>query len=231
MKTFSIKKTITEGILVLRTNFLAIVGIVTAYSAVIFMLSYLSEYIQNAVQDAAPVTTITVFTITIAVQVLLSWFLVLGLMDVLLRLVRGEDVGPKNLFDAAHKFIRFAGAALAAGVLIILGFIALIIPGIYLALRYSQALYAVIDGKGSLQALKRSAELTEGVKFKLLGIFALLFLIQFFILASAALISVVTPAPQIVFALFALFSSIILAPFSPLIYQNLLKRKEVPPQV
>jgi uncharacterized membrane protein len=44
----------------------------------------------------------------------------------------------------------------------------LIIPGIYLALRYGMVRFAVIDGASVTDSLRKSAELTQGVKWHLL---------------------------------------------------------------
>jgi uncharacterized membrane protein len=44
----------------------------------------------------------------------------------------------------------------------------LIIPGIYLMLRYSMVRFAVIDGASVTDSLRKSAELSQGVKWHLL---------------------------------------------------------------
>jgi hypothetical protein len=61
-----------------------------------------------------------------------------------------------------------------SGLIITLGLIALIIPGIIFAIRYSQVQYVVIDeGLTGMAALRRSQELVDKRKMDLVGLFSL----------------------------------------------------------
>jgi len=76
-----------------------------------------------------------------------------------------------------------------AGVLIMLGFIALIIPGIILTVRYAVLDSAVIlEGANASQARSRSVELTKGSRWKIFGA-----LILFFV--SFVIVSVIVYIP------------------------------------
>lgn len=70
-----------------------------------------------------------------------------------------------------------------AGIIIVLGFIALIVPGIILSVRYAVLDYAVIiEGAGASQARSRSVELTKGNRWKIFSVIVL-FLITFMIIS------------------------------------------------
>ena len=65
------------------------------------------------------------------------------------------------------------------------GFIALIIPGIYLTYRYAFSAYFIVDqGSGSLDGMGESAKLLHGIGFwKIFGIFVVIYIIQQLFLA------------------------------------------------
>jgi hypothetical protein len=77
-----------------------------------------------------------------------------------------------------------AAAQIVAGILIGLGFIALIVPGVILSLRWSVvAQTAAVDHEGWLPALRRSGKLTAGHYWHIFGV---LFAIGFLTLLVAA---------------------------------------------
>jgi uncharacterized membrane protein len=52
--------------------------------------------------------------------------------------------------------------------MVAIGFVFLIVPGIYLAVKYQFYDYLIVDkGMGPIEAIKRSGVLTEGVKWNL----------------------------------------------------------------
>lgn len=66
------------------------------------------------------------------------------------------------------RFLYYALTTILLGVIVGVGFLLLIVPGVLWALRFSMAPIAVIDeGLDPLSALSRSSELTEGVRGKL----------------------------------------------------------------
>ena len=74
-------------------------------------------------------------------------------------------------------------AHLIAGVLILLGFIVLVVPGIMLLVRYALLDPAVIlEGAAPGEARRRSTELTSGIRWQIFGA-GLLFLVGFTVLS------------------------------------------------
>lgn len=92
-----------------------------------------------------------------------------GYVAVLLKHVRGGTVVFDDLFEIVDKrWIYFAFLGVIKAVLIFLGFLCFIIPGIYLSVRWMFAEFLVIDkGLRPLEALQASSELTAGVRWKL----------------------------------------------------------------
>lgn len=76
-------------------------------------------------------------------------------------LARGEELHLRQVFrGAAPSLARAVGAVALAGIGIGVGLLALIVPGIYVAVRwYVAAVAATLEGHGPVAALRRSAEL------------------------------------------------------------------------
>jgi uncharacterized membrane protein len=78
-----------------------------------------------------------------------------------------------------HPFWKYTGASLLTGIIVVIGFILLIVPGIFAMIVFAFTTYLVIDRNlGPIEALKESARLTKGHRWLLLGLFFLVLLIN-----------------------------------------------------
>lgn len=118
----------------------------------------------------------------------------MGMLGATIKLVRGQGARYDDLLPSWHTIWRFALVSLVSGIFIVLGFIALLVPGIYLMLRFTFARYIVVDMPqvGVFEALRKSGELTRGVKWELLGLLLVLLLINIVGLIPAGLGLLVT---------------------------------------
>ncbi len=92
-----------------------------------------------------------------------------GFTLVTLKIAKGEHVEYADVIPPLKMVWQYAAALLIAGFLMVIGFILLIIPGIYFALRFSMVRFAVLDGAGIVGSLEKSGDLTRGVKWHVLG--------------------------------------------------------------
>ncbi len=70
-----------------------------------------------------------------------------------------------------QKFWSFLGTSLLVSIVVVLGMLLLIVPGIIFALMFMFATFIVIDrGLGPIEAMKESKRITTGYKWKLLGL-------------------------------------------------------------
>jgi uncharacterized membrane protein len=123
---------------------------------------------------------------------------------VVLKYVDGNN--PKDFASmfagvTPEMLVKVAIASILVNLVVAIGLIALIIPGIYLALRYSQVMYVIVDrNAGVMEAFAESAKLTGGVKWTILvlyilcGLAALAGVLALFVglLIAVPVISVVT---------------------------------------
>jgi len=74
-----------------------------------------------------------------------------------------------EFFKDLNHAIKLVGAAFLSAIIIGIGYILFIIPGIYLQLQYSQVMYIIAEDKeiGIWDAFKKSAEMMDGYKWDL----------------------------------------------------------------
>lgn len=118
----------------------------------------------------------------------LSIFLALGLARIGLNLVSGNDVSVAMLFGGGRKLLPAIGASILFGLMVGVGILLLIVPGIYLALRYGQFMNAMVDRDlGVIDSLKYSSSITTNNRLNLF----LLALLSIAIVIAGALALVV----------------------------------------
>ena len=92
-----------------------------------------------------------------------------GLVIISLRVARHQEVGIGNLFDGFQFVLKATGLTLVIGIFTFLWSLLLIIPGIVATIRYSMAVYILVENpnKGIMQCINESKELTQGYKMDL----------------------------------------------------------------
>ena len=145
-----------------------------------------------------------------AVVTALSYILYGGYFALLLKHARGERVVFDDLFSIDSRWISFAFLGLIKTVLILIGFLLLIIPGIYLSVQWMFAELLVIDkGLRPLEALKASSELTKGYRWKLFLfslVMTVLILVGFLALGIGAVVASIVSMFAIIKIYFTLSS-------------------------
>jgi membrane-anchored glycerophosphoryl diester phosphodiesterase (GDPDase) len=101
---------------------------------------------------------------------LLGAWMTCGYMKIALDYYSGTKREITDVFTQFQYYWRVLGATILLGVIIGLGFILLIIPGIYLAMRYMFTVPLIIDKNLDIgEAMKQSSTLTQGIKLPLFG--------------------------------------------------------------
>ncbi|MBA3264083.1 MAG: hypothetical protein H0T69_16760 [Thermoleophilaceae bacterium] len=110
---------------------------------------------------------------------------------------RDHTVG--SLFSSATPFIwPLFGAGVLAGIGVLIGFILLIVPGLFLLTIWAVIVPAiVIDRTGVMGSFGRSRELVRGSGWQVFGVIVVLFLLQLVIggILNAIATSAATPSP------------------------------------
>lgn len=109
-------------------------------------------------------TVSAVGSISSLVDVIISGFLSFGLASYFLKFIRSGKTELESLFDGTKNIGACIIAGLLSSVIIAVGFILLIVPGIIAALRLSMTFYILVDNPdmSATDAMKRSNELMKG---------------------------------------------------------------------
>lgn len=98
----------------------------------------------------------------------LSIYLSLGLVRIGLNLVSGKQVSVAQMFGEGRKLLPAIGASILFGIMIFIGFLLLIVPGVYLLLRYGQFMNAMVDRDlGVMDSLSYSSSITTNNRLNL----------------------------------------------------------------
>lgn len=107
---------------------------------------------------------------SLAAQVL-DIFLGLGLARIGLNFVSGKPVEIGMMFGEGRKLLTAIGASILYFGMVAIGLLLLVVPGVYLALRFGQFQNAIVDKDlGVIDSLKYSSRITEGNRMNLLGL-------------------------------------------------------------
>lgn len=113
------------------------------------------------------------------VNAVLSPILSAGFYIVAFKLAKGQAVSFGDFFRGFNNFLQIFLVSLVSGLLIALGFLLLIIPGIYLAVAYFFAISLVIEKRFDFwTALETSRKLVSKRWFSFFGFGLLLFLLN-----------------------------------------------------
>lgn len=92
----------------------------------------------------------------------------IGYTKILFKIYDGEEVDPRDIFGYYDRLWNFIVLSFLYGMIVLAGFVLLIIPGIIFIIKYGYASYYVIDkNMKPVNALKESAKITQGHKWKL----------------------------------------------------------------
>lgn len=110
-----------------------------------------------------------VIMLTRLLSLVLGTIVNIGLISVVINLVDGKSVRFADLFSKPRLFFSFLFAQIIEGIIVVVGILLFIIPGIIFALRLQFVTYFVVDkGMGPLDALRASWNATRGSTLKLL---------------------------------------------------------------
>ena len=129
------------------------------------LVQYVPDSIATIIEADAPVLS----SIIRIFSYVLSMIVMMGLIKIFLGFCDGEKGEFSDLFSCYPLFFKYMVGSIIYGVIVSLGLILLIIPGIVWAIKFQFFDYLIIDrGLGPIDALEKSSEITRGVKLDLL---------------------------------------------------------------
>jgi uncharacterized membrane protein len=153
-------------------------GFLIGMTLVIVILSTIVSNLGGDIEHAQGVALVFSL-IALFVGLVVQVFIKMGAIRIALKV--NDDVAAAQLSDlwAPDMFWHYLLASLAVGIMVAIGFVLLIVPGVYLALRFLFVPYLVVDRRlGVSAALKESSRMTDGRKWRLLGLVLVLVLLN-----------------------------------------------------
>ena len=150
---FSKKEAVKFGFGIAKSNILFFIGLLV----IVVFVSAISASLRAGVQKSA-----LAYLVLSIVQYLVNVIVAMGLIRISLEFV--SKLKPKLLDIVYYKpIVRYILASIIQGIIVLVGFILLIIPGIILAVRLQYASYLIVDKNlGPIEAIKTSWKITRG---------------------------------------------------------------------
>jgi len=169
MKSFSISAAFSAG----WEAFAARVGFFIGFIVLLGVLSIIPQLIIQQIE----IVWLAV-VLNIAFQ-LFQYYLAVGVVRISLLAVDGSPFGISDLFTGGPLFVPYVLSSLLYGLMLLVGLVLLVVPGIMVGVIFGQYRYCVIyQGLGPVDALKASAAITKGARWKLLGFDFMLILLN-----------------------------------------------------
>lgn len=93
----------------------------------------------------------------------------IGVLVIALKIVDGKKPELKDIYQHYNLLLNYFLGSLIYAVVVVLGLILLVVPGIIWGIKYQYTTYLIVDKKMSpLDAFKKSGKITQGSKWKLL---------------------------------------------------------------
>ncbi|MEK7273786.1 MAG: hypothetical protein AAB110_00885 [Candidatus Desantisbacteria bacterium] len=139
------------------------------------LVYFATQFIVVWTDETFPIISVFISLVSSVLYVVMQ----MGLIQISLKLYDNEEVKLSNLFSCFPLFLKYLFSSIIYGLLMIVGTIFLIIPGIILAIKLQFFSYSIVDkGLGPIQALEKSWQITKGVKWNLFLFGLLLMLIN-----------------------------------------------------
>ncbi|MFH1856572.1 MAG: hypothetical protein ABH836_05015 [Candidatus Omnitrophota bacterium] len=163
IKTFSINEALLFGWNVMKKNIGFFIGILV----VVFIASAAPDVINNFIKGKAPVAiSIIIAVIFWVLQLILG----MGLIKIALKFCGNEKPDFAVLFSGIPLFFKYLAGVILYVLIVLGGLILLIVPGVIWSIKFQYFPYLIIDkNMGPIEALKKSASITHGAKWDLLG--------------------------------------------------------------
>lgn len=190
MHKFGIGESISFGWKTFKSNAALLIGVMLVSG----VIGYVPTAIDNMQKNNQIELGFFAFILSV-VFFLLSQLIELGSLFINIQLVDGKKASFNDLFSRSAVLVKGILTAILYGLIVFVGLICLIIPGIWLAIRLQYCKYLVVDqNMGPIEALKGSWKMTKGNVWNLIGFGVALLLLNLLGLA-ALIVGIIVTAP------------------------------------
>ncbi|MDD3061464.1 MAG: DUF975 family protein [Massilibacteroides sp.] len=157
--TFTIKETLSLAWTTVKSQIWVLVGLLIGYTIINFTLSLFTSLSFLGI-------------IVLIVSTLISCIFFMGYLRNIFQALDGEEPQFSAYGQESRKVLKFFAAYVLFLLIVSIGIVFLLIPGIYLAIRLQfYATFIIDEDCGAIESLKRSWEITKGQVIPLLLLF------------------------------------------------------------
>lgn len=189
-KNFSISEAIKFGFNFLKANLVVFLKLALALIVINIAMGIMSSIFSRSLLGG--LWGILSIIISIMVQI--------GFTKIIIDLHDGKPLNYSHFYSLYRLTLRFLGASILYGLIVMVGLILLIVPGIIWAIKFQFYSFLIVDkGVGVMDSLKQSSAMTQGVKVDLF-LFGLLLIVINIIGAVALGIGLFVTIPTTIMA-------------------------------
>lgn len=160
IKKFSKREAIRFGWSTMKKNFGFFVGLLILTGVIYSIPNTLAK----AAKESSPLLSSIIFMASFVLSLLIN----MGLIKISLKFCDNRKSRFADLFSCFPRFLEFLVGCILYNLIVFVGTLLLIIPGIIWAIKYQFFGYFIVDkGTGPVEALKRSGQITRGAKWNL----------------------------------------------------------------
>lgn len=126
---------------------------------IVGVIYLISGAISEGAERQDQVTSVLIGIVVWIIQLVIS----MGMVKIALKFADNQKGSLSDLYTQYPLFFKFLFASIISGIIVLIGFILLIIPGIIFSIRLKFVNYLIIDkGLGPIEAIKVSWAMTKG---------------------------------------------------------------------
>lgn len=158
---FSIKEAIGSGWNTVKAN----LGFFIGFLIVAILLQYIPTFLAGQLQKSSAALAFLVRIVSWIVQMVVS----MGFLKMALKFHDGAQGEWSDLYSSYPLILNYVAGSILYGLIVFVGTLLLIVPGIIWAIKYQFFGYLIVDQNlGPIEAIKKSGEITKGSKWHLL---------------------------------------------------------------
>jgi len=167
-KTFNLREIFWSSFSKVKQKLLFFIG----FTLFIIFVSLFVTLPLNIYSESIKDTNLFGYTIIILISFLLSFLISAiispGIVTISLKASRGESVSFNDFLGKTKYVVRIMVANVIYFILITIGFLLLIVPGLFVLIRLQFIPYLIVDkNMGAIEAIKESYQITKGNTLKL----------------------------------------------------------------
>lgn len=155
-KKFTIGEAVKFGWETFKKNYLLLIGV----AAIDIVINSIPNMISKESSPGKNGIELIIWLVETIVQI--------GVITITLKLVDSKKASINDLFSNIRVYWRYLGGSILYFLIVSIGLILLIVPGVIWGIKYQFYGFNIVDKKmGVIDALKESAKITEGVRWDL----------------------------------------------------------------